>query len=258
MGTSFVYIKSIRAPLPSELRRAAYAENGQLAGPDADPEGWKVLPAVKVAGTLFETRSIDLDCTVRQFCSLYFVTNADEPAGRNWETSEPAFPSRSACTQSNHLHELTYALNSPIPLWITITSSDAQGLDLLATPSALQFILRRSLAVGDDAVDDKREERGDGTTFPQESTQAAIWPLQEQLNNAESKETVKDRLRILEGELYVASNLKPSFTFPRVSVRVSATAEIPRKVIIAVIYPVLYRLPSSQGSWFCSKSSRQR
>jgi hypothetical protein len=118
---------------------------------------------------------------------------------------------------------MVYALNSPIPLWITIKSTDTQALDLLGVPSALAIRLRRSLAVGDDAVDDTREERPDGTTFGQDSGGAAIWPLQNGPTSTDTPPADANlaNQRVLEGEIYVSPSLKPSFVFPRVSVRVS-------------------------------------
>ena len=61
---SFVYIPRWVALPPSALRRLAYSEGSPLLGPDADPEGWKVLPAVTIAGTLFEAKSVEVTATV--------------------------------------------------------------------------------------------------------------------------------------------------------------------------------------------------
>lgn len=38
-----------------------------MIGPEGDPEGWKVLPPVKVTGTVFDTRKVEVECTV---CNL--------------------------------------------------------------------------------------------------------------------------------------------------------------------------------------------
>lgn len=50
---------------PSPLRRIAYAEGSPLIGPEGDPEGWKILPGLKIKGTLFNTKDVEVDCTVR-------------------------------------------------------------------------------------------------------------------------------------------------------------------------------------------------
>ena len=50
---------------PSTLRRLAYQEGSQLIGPDGDPQGWKILTPIKVKGTLFSVKSVEVECTVR-------------------------------------------------------------------------------------------------------------------------------------------------------------------------------------------------
>lgn len=49
---------------PSPLRTLVYAEGGDILGPDADPEGWKVLDPVKVTGTLFNVRDVTVQYSV--------------------------------------------------------------------------------------------------------------------------------------------------------------------------------------------------
>jgi hypothetical protein len=41
-----------------------YAEGGELLGPDADPQGWKVFDPVNITGTLFNVRDVSVQCTV--------------------------------------------------------------------------------------------------------------------------------------------------------------------------------------------------
>jgi len=50
---------------PSALRRLAYEEGNQLIGPDGDPEGWKILAPIKVKGTIFSVKQVEVECTVR-------------------------------------------------------------------------------------------------------------------------------------------------------------------------------------------------
>ncbi len=64
LGTSFGYIPQHRAPPSTELRHAAYVEGGQMAGPEADPDGWHVLEPISIQGTLFESRTVEIQCTV--------------------------------------------------------------------------------------------------------------------------------------------------------------------------------------------------
>ncbi|KAF8802487.1 hypothetical protein BYT27DRAFT_7341372 [Phlegmacium glaucopus] len=97
---------------PSELRRLAYTEDSQLIGPDGDPEGWKILAPVKVKGTLFRVKQVEVKCT----CAI-------------------ALP-------------LSYAIGSAIPVIITLTGDDEQVLDVLGNPSAIRLRLVRSMATG--------------------------------------------------------------------------------------------------------------
>ena len=107
-----------------------------------------------------------------------------------------------------------YSPNSPIPIWITVSGSDNQANALISTPKSLAVRLRRSLAIGVDADDDKREERTD-TTFLEVTARGVIWPPDDNPGESNSDK------RVLEGELFVPIKTKPSFIFPNVSLRVS-------------------------------------
>ena len=65
LSTNFAFIPRTVAEPPSALRARAYAESGVILGPDADPEGWKVYDPIKITGTLFGTREVSVQCTVR-------------------------------------------------------------------------------------------------------------------------------------------------------------------------------------------------
>ena len=61
----FALIPQSIAPLPSPLRRLAYSEgSATLVGPDGDPDGWSVLSNVNVKGMLFDTKVVDVECSV--------------------------------------------------------------------------------------------------------------------------------------------------------------------------------------------------
>jgi hypothetical protein len=60
-----MYLPRSYAEQPSALRAAAYREGADLVGPEGDPEGWKVLPLVTIKGTLFEAKTVEVECTVR-------------------------------------------------------------------------------------------------------------------------------------------------------------------------------------------------
>jgi len=116
--TALVYLPYWRAESPSLLRRTAYQNGTPLLGPEADPDGWKPLPTVTITGTLFNSREIELQCTLL--------------------IAQP----------------LSFARGSPIPLFLTITSEDEQALDLLAAPGAMKLYLLRSRVLGADATEE--------------------------------------------------------------------------------------------------------
>ncbi|KAI0367999.1 hypothetical protein BV20DRAFT_949122 [Pilatotrama ljubarskyi] len=142
LATSFVYMPIIRADPPSPLRQLAYREGTALIGPEGDPEGWKVLPSVSIAGTIFGARQVELQCTIA--------------------ISTP----------------LTYALGSPIPLIVTLSGSDGQALDLLSTPSAVRMHLVRMRLVGSLAIQDEPSGRSNNV-FRDSVGTAFFWPSDE-------------------------------------------------------------------------------
>ena len=60
-----VYIPLTRPTIASPLRRLAYQERSPLLGPDADPEGWNLLPPCTIKGKVFSSRQVDMKCEVR-------------------------------------------------------------------------------------------------------------------------------------------------------------------------------------------------
>jgi len=65
LSTNFSYLPISRPDPPSIFRQLAYKEGSGLLGPDGDPSGWKVLTPVTVKGTLFDTKAVEVECTVR-------------------------------------------------------------------------------------------------------------------------------------------------------------------------------------------------
>ncbi|PSR81579.1 hypothetical protein PHLCEN_2v6345 [Hermanssonia centrifuga] len=168
--TSFFYTPLTRAEPPSALRQASYINGHPIIGPDGDPEGWKVLPTVQIAGTLFNTRSVSVECT------------------------------------------LSFSTGSPIPMFVTCTSSDEQALDLVCAPSAMRFHLYRERLIGSHATREGAAGQSNNT-FREVMCTAAFWPSQES-----APEPGK---RTLQGELDVKKGMRPTFTFPRFTLRVS-------------------------------------
>ncbi|THH08878.1 hypothetical protein EW145_g2410 [Phellinidium pouzarii] len=174
VNQTFAYVPRWIAPPPSSLRRLAYSDGSPLIGPEGDPEGWKNLPPVKVAGTLFDAKTVQFEATL--------------------VLGSP----------------LSYATGSPIPLLLTLTSADAQVLDLLSQPSAISVFLTRTIAIGSTATDETAPRRSNNT-FLEHINRAFWWPSEE---GAPQEDT-----RVLHGEIDVKKGMRPGFVFPRLSIR---------------------------------------
>jgi hypothetical protein len=98
---------------------------------------------------------------------------------------------------------------------VRIVSKDKQALDLLSSPTSIRVHLVRSLALGSDAAIDGATRRSNNF-FQEPVARAVFWPSLE--GAPEHGE------RVLQGELIIKKNLKPSFLFPRFCVRVCAHA----------------------------------
>ncbi|KAF9466643.1 hypothetical protein BDZ94DRAFT_1212834 [Collybia nuda] len=103
---------------------------------------------------------------------------------------------------------LTYAVGSPMPLILTLKSPDTQALDVLSAPNAIRLHLIRSMTTGSDATDEGMTRRTDNY-FLEGVGQAYFWTSSEQDGNK----------RVLQGELEISRNLKPSFVFPRFTIQ---------------------------------------
>jgi len=170
ISTMFSYYPRSVADPPSSLRQQAYSEGSPLPGPDIDPEGWKVLPSTIVQGKLFGTRHAELECTLAL-----------------------AAPCK-------------YAIGTPLPLMLTLSSSDKEALDLLSTAASVRVFLVRSIVVGKHALDPEHVHRDHQSE--EVFGRAYFWPLDKR---AEGKKR-------LQGEIDIPSNLKPSFCVPRFNV----------------------------------------
>ncbi|KLO08938.1 hypothetical protein SCHPADRAFT_931505 [Schizopora paradoxa] len=173
LGTSFLYIPRWRAPTPSGLRQLAYIEGTTLVGPSGDPGGWKVLQPVKLSGTIPGPKSVDLEYTLAVASPLIFATG------------------------------------SPIPLHLTISSNDAQALEILSEQNSPLVVLTRVIAIGSDATDDDAPRRSNNT-FSEQQMRAYWWPSEEEAAGGK---------KVLKGEIDVRKATKPSFKFPRFTVR---------------------------------------
>ncbi|KAJ7773471.1 hypothetical protein B0H16DRAFT_1714355 [Mycena metata] len=108
---------------------------------------------------------------------------------------------------------LAFTIGSPIPLILTLRSENQQALDTLAAPNAVKLYLVRSIAMGSDAMQDDVVDRRSNSFFESNGGQAYFWP-----SNEGAQEPGK---RVLRGELDVKKQTKPSFLFPRLTIRYS-------------------------------------
>jgi hypothetical protein len=103
-------------------------------------------------------------------------------------------------------------VGSPIPILVTLRSQDEVALDLLSTPSSINVFLTRSIAIGSEATNDDAPRRSNNT-FLENVGKAFFWPAAEGAPEADVKR--------LHGEIDIRKSLKPSFVFPRFTLRVS-------------------------------------
>ncbi|GBE87898.1 hypothetical protein SCP_1201230 [Sparassis crispa] len=158
LAVPIVYVQLSRADPPSPLRQVAYTEGTAIIGPDGDPEGWKTLSPVKIIGTLFKTRQIELQCTL-----------------------SIAMP-------------VTYAKGSPIPLFLTLASEDEHALDILSAPTAARLYLIRVRTLGSHATDEAALERSD-SVFRESVGQAYFWVTAETAPEP-GKRTLQGEVRV--------------------------------------------------------------
>ena len=112
--------------------------------------------------------------------------------------------------------QLSFATGSPIPLFLSFTSSDEQALDLLCTTSAIRLALLRERLVGSHATVVGAPGQS-SNTFREVMGTAYFWPSQDG--------TVQHGRRQLQGEIDVRKSLRPTFVFPRFSLRVRRARE---------------------------------
>ncbi|TFK74265.1 hypothetical protein BDN72DRAFT_893248 [Pluteus cervinus] len=179
----FGYLPLDIADPPSPLRTMVYQEaSGYLLGPDADPEGWQILPSVTTKGTLFSVRMTEIKATLA--------------------IAKP----------------LCYSLNTPIPLILTLESSDRQALDVVSQPSMIHLHLARTLSYRRNPIQPTNDTpRHTDAVGP--VTAAYFWPEAPPGIDGEHSSGDSPNKRVLRGEVLVHRILKPSFTFARLTVQ---------------------------------------
>ncbi|KAH8106792.1 hypothetical protein BXZ70DRAFT_915109 [Cristinia sonorae] len=178
VSKQFVYIPLSRAEPPSPLRYLAYQEHTDVLGPEADPEGWKVFAPITVTGTLFGTKQVAVTC-------------------------------RLAIAQP-----LSFAVGSPVPLHMTLTSVDQHALDLFSQPSSIVIQLIRERFLGAEALREDEKSKRTDLRFQDLSGSNVAWKPSGEGEPVSGK-------KILIGELLLGKALKPTFTFPRFAIKYS-------------------------------------
>lgn len=94
---------------------------------------------------------------------------------------------------------------------MTFSSSDEQALDLLCSPSAVRLQLVRERLLGSQATQEGASGQS-SNTFREPVAGAYFWPSQDG--------AVEHGKRQLQGEIDIKKSLRPTFVFPRFSLRV--------------------------------------
>ena len=109
--------------------------------------------------------------------------------------------------------QLSFATGSAIPIFVTFSSEDEQALDLVCSPNSARFHLYRERLIGSHAIKEGAVGQSNNT-FREVMGTAALWPSHEIPPEAGK--------RHFQGEIEIRKGLRPTFTFPRFSLRVSA------------------------------------
>lgn len=168
LTTPILFTPLLRPTVPSIARRLAYQENIPLVGADGDPQGWKTLPPVTIRGKIFKTISVEAKCTL--------------------SLARP----------------LCYTRGTPIPLMLTIESSDQQALDLLATNRAVaaKLVQRTSFGTMIPGVRGAHGEEPPPTDVRTRAIARAVWWPSE-------NGVCRPGLRRLAGELHIPEAVSP-------------------------------------------------
>ncbi|VDB85711.1 unnamed protein product [Peniophora sp. CBMAI 1063] len=165
LASGIAFLPRKVAGRPSPMRALAYEKGTELAGPSEDPTGWNVLPSVTVEGKLYNDRSVTVE----------YILSVAEP--------------------------MTFPSNSPLPVFLTLKSTDKQALDLLSVAPDVRLV--RTVAIGGPST-----ERRSNNTFVNAVARASFWPREKQGGEHE---------RILQGEVSIPKGAKQSFVANKVS-----------------------------------------
>jgi len=168
ISTVFAFTPITKPTHFSVARQLAYIEGNPLPGPDIDPAGWVTLEDVHMRGTIFNARDIDAVCTL--------------------SLARP----------------LSYTRGSVIPFMLRMDCADAQALDLLSMPRAVDVRLRRHVSMGLEEVSNasnKLSQYGVPFEATVQDVRSAVWWAA----------SLGSDYRVLSGEIHLPREVKPSF-----------------------------------------------
>lgn len=178
--TDIVHVPETIAEKPSALRELAYLEDIPIALPILDSGGWKSLPPVEVVGNLVSNAVLTARLS---------IANPVRPS---------CFSHLTAINVLFYLGQLSFALGTPIPLFLELSNDTAANIDLDSIDVRLvRTLANRSVTGGERKLDVAR---------------AVFWPAP-----GSSPHRIK-----LWGEIMAGRSLTPSFVFSKCSVQVYA------------------------------------
>ena len=102
------------------------------------------------------------------------------------------------------MSQMTFASNSPLPVFLTLRSVDKQAVDLLSTAPDVRLV--RTVAIGGPST-----ERRSNNTFLSPVARASFWPREKDGHEYE---------RVLQGEVAIPKGVKQSFVANKVALYV--------------------------------------
>lgn len=165
---------------PSAVRKLAYLEDVPIALPVLDSGGWKVLPPVEVVGTL----------TLVPGAIMTARLSIANPV-------RPCFSHLTVVDGSYYPGQLSFALGTPIPLFLELTNGKAENCVDSIDARLVRTVTTHSVPAGVRKLDVAR---------------AVFWP---------APGSSSHRIRLW-GEVIAGRSLTPSFVFSKCSVQVFA------------------------------------
>ncbi|QRV99579.1 hypothetical protein RhiJN_27598 [Ceratobasidium sp. AG-Ba] len=138
--------------------------------------------------------------------------NLPVPLASNWKIGEhlqitgAIFGTRPVLVRASLavLPQATLAIGTFSPVLIILESSDSQALDLFSTPSSIRLRLVEEVYIGTD-----NDRRSSHNTFTLSLGRARVWPT------THPPDSLPPNTRLVEGELVIPRNTRPSFEFAR-------------------------------------------